>query len=283
MGMVNYTEQDLLRAIGKVESIHSCAQVLARAFEILNDPDANQLDLVDTIRTDVGLTSDILRISNSAFYGGRMLIESLDDAIQRLGFREVMKLISISMSRQMFSHHLDHYGISSTDYWLESAAVATTMEHFSDLLDEDRSYYFTLGLLHCIGRLVINQTLSDRGSRLVWDRSIPANEWEVQNFGFDYTDSGHVLLTAWNFPQKMLAIILNQLTPDQVIQPTHSVRCLNYCIRWCASHKQFREPLAAAPKLESWMEKLEVTEDDLQDLYGKAEKSLTDMRHMVGI
>jgi HD-like signal output (HDOD) protein len=281
--MVNYTEQDLLRAIGKVESVHACAQVLARAFEILNDPDANQLDLVDVIKTDTGLTSDILRISNSAFYGGRMAIDSLDDAIQRLGFREVMKLISISMSKQMFNHALDHYAIPATDYWLESAAVAATMEQFSDLLDEDRSYFFTLGIMHCIGRLVINQTLTDRGSRLIWDRTIPSNEWEVQHFGFDYTDSGHVLLTSWNFPQKILAVILNQLTPEHVKNPPHSLLCLHYSIRWCQQHHQFRTPPVGVPLVEPWMKSLEINSVDLEEVYKKSLDTLADLRSMVGI
>jgi HD-like signal output (HDOD) protein len=281
--MVNYTEQDLLRAIGKVESVHACAQVLARAFEILNDPDANQLDLVDVIKTDTGLSSDILRISNSAFYGGRMAIDSLDDAIQRLGFREVMKLISISMSKQMFNHSLEHYGIQATDYWLESASVAATMENLSDLLDEDRSYFFTLGIMHGIGRLVINQTLTDRGSRLVWDRSIPSHEWEVQHFGFDYTDSGHVLLTSWNFPQKILAVVLNQLTPEHVKNPPNSLLCLNYSIRWCQEHHQFRKPLLETPVVEPWMETLEVTSVELEEVFHKSLETLNDLRRMVGI
>lgn len=281
--MVNYTEQDLLLAISKIESLHSCAQVLAKAFEILNDPDSNQMDLVDTIKTDTSLTSDILRISNSAFYGSGMEISGLDDAIYRLGFREVMKLISISMSKQMFNKSLTHYGISSLDYWTESAAVAATMETFSDLLQEDRSYFFTLGILHCIGRLVINQTLSDRGSKLTWNKTQPASEWETQNFGFDYTDSGHVLLTSWNFPQKILAIVLNQLTPERVNNPPSSLNCLNFCIRWVPQHQYFAKDSFPTPELEPWMEDLKLSEKDLEEIYAKSKSVFNDLKTMAGV
>lgn len=281
--MVNYTEQDLLRAVSKIESLHACAQILAKAFEILNDPDSNQLDLVETIKTDTALTSDIMRISNSAFYGGAMEIASLDDAIQRLGFREVMKLISISMSKQMFNKSLEHYNISSIQYWSESAAVAAMMENLSDLLDEDRSYYFTLGILHCIGRLVINQTLVDRDSKLFYDNAIPIHQWEVQNFGFDYTDSGHVLLTAWNFPQRILAVILNQLTPTQVNNPPNSLMCLNYSIRWAANHHYFQGEESSDPEIEPWLAELEVTKKDLTDIYAKSKETFTELKKLAGM
>jgi HD-like signal output (HDOD) protein len=281
--MVNYTEQDLLRAIGKIETLHACAHVLAKAFEILNDPNSNQMDLVDTIKTDTSLTSDILRISNSAFYGGLMEIASLDDAIYRLGFREVMKLISISMSKQMFNKSLEHYGISAVHYWTENAAVAATMESFSTLLKEDRSYFFTLGILHCIGRLVIDQTLVDRGSKLVWDRSISASEWEVQNFGFDYTDSGHVLLTSWNFPQRILAVILNQLTPERVNNPPTALMCLNYSIRWCASHRYFQEIPSGAPVVEPWLAEKFITKQDLEEVFEKSKEAFFDLRNIAGV
>ena len=281
--MVNYTEQDLLRAIGRIETLHACAHVLAKAFEILNDPDSNQMDLVDTIKTDTSLTSDILRISNSAFYGGMTEIASLDDAIYRLGFREVMKLISISMSKQMFNKSLDHYGISAVHYWAESAAVAATMENFSAMFREDRSYFFTLGILHCIGRLVIDQTLRDRGSKLVWDKSMPAEEWEVQNFGFDYTDSGHVLLTSWNFPQRILAVILNQLTPERVTSPQVGLLCLNYSIRWCAAHHYFQTTPSEPPTLERWLSERGVTQEDLQELYQKSEETFNELKHLAGV
>ena len=281
--MVNYTEQDLLRAIGRIETLHACAHVLAKAFEILNDPDSNQMDLVDTIKTDTSLTSDILRISNSAFYGGMMEIASLDDAIYRLGFREVMKLISISMSKQMFNKSLDHYGISAVHYWAESAAVAATMENFSVVFREDRSYFFTLGILHSIGRLVIDQTLRDRGSKFMWDKSVPSEEWEVQNFGFDYTDSGHVLLTSWNFPQRILAVILNQLTPDRVTNPPVALMCLNYSIRWCAAHHYFQATPPEPPLMERWLAERKVSEKDLRDLYDSSKKTFSELKDLAGV
>jgi len=281
--IVNYKEQDLLKAVSEVESIHASAHVLAEAFEILNDPDSNQMDLVDTIKTDTGITSDILRISNSAFYGGNMKIDSLDDAIHRLGFREVMKLVSISMSKQMFNKSLVHYGISAQDFWRQSASVAATMENLSDLLDEDRSYYFTLGVLHAVGRIVIDQTLAKRGSEALWDKSIPIEEWEVRNFGFDYTDAGHVLLTSWNFPQKVLAIILNQLSPDQINNPSNALYSIHFAIRWCNKHNYFRAESSPKVEVEPWMVPLEVTRSDLEDLYSNSLATYNDLERMAGM
>ncbi len=279
--MVKPTEQDLLKAISKIDNLHACAEVLAKAFDILNDPDSNQMDLVEVIKTDTGLTSDILRISNSAFYGSSAEISSLDDAIHRLGFREVLKLISISMSKQLFRNRLHHYNMEAVDLWEENAAVAATMENFSDLLDEDRSYFFTLGILHSIGKLVIDQTLIDRQSPVFWDKEESIVEWETKNFGFDYSDAGHVLLTTWNFPQKILAVILNQLTPERVYNPPNSLMCLNFSIRWSDRHKTFNLPDEEPPPLENWLRELEVTEQDLKEVQIKSQETFEDLKKMV--
>ena len=281
--IVHYTEQDLLRAVSEVESLHAAAHVLAKAFEILNDPDSNQMDLVDTIKTDTAITSDILRISNSAFYGSKLKIESLDDAIHRLGFREVMKLVSISMSKQMFNKALVHYGISAQDYWRQSASIAAAMENLSDLLDEDRSYFFTIGILHAIGHIVIDQTLQKRNSDAIWDKSMPVEEWETMNFGFDYTDAGHVLLTSWNFPQNILAVVLNQISPERTNNPPNSLYCIDFCIRWCRSHNYFRSSSTPEVEVEPWMIPLEVTKSDLEDLYKNAMTTYGELEHMAGM
>jgi HD-like signal output (HDOD) protein len=194
----------------------------------------------------------------------------------------VMKLVSISMSRQMFNKELVHYGISSKDYWRQSAAVAAAMENLSDLLDEDRSYFFTLGILHAIGHVIIDHALKRRGSQVRWDKATPIEKWEVENFGFDYTDAGHVLLTAWNFPQRILAVILNQLTPERVNNPPNALLSLHFAIHWCKGHHYFREGNRPTVELAPWMVALEVTQGDLEELYEHAAKTYADLERMVG-
>jgi len=187
------------------------------------------------------------------------------------------------MSKPTFNKSLSHYRISAVEYWMENAAVAATMENLADLLDEDRSYFFTLGLLHSIGRLVIDQTLADRGSELYWDGSVSSEKWEVENFGFDYSDSGHVLLTSWNFPQRILSVVLNQLTPERVNNPTNSLMSLNYAIRWCSRHKQFRDLDLGKPEVEDWMSEHEVTQQDLMDLQERSKKTFDELRDLAGV
>lgn len=281
--MARPTEDDLLAAVAKTESLHACAEVLSKAFEILRDPDANQLDLVDVIRTDTALTSDIMRISNSAFYGGHSEISSLEDAIHRLGFREVMKLISISLSRQVFNRNLRAYGISAIAFWSECASVASTMECLADLLDEDRSYFFTLGVVHPIGKLVLDQVLESRGESLLWEKDMPLAKWEREILGVDYTEAGFTLLRSWHFPEKIQNVVLCQLHPEQVPDPCVALKCLNFAIRWCDGHRHFGSTVLPNPPSEPWLADLEITHADLEDLKAEAGEVFLQMKHLVGL
>lgn len=281
--MARPTEDDLLAAVAKTESLHACAEVLSKAFEILRDPDANQLDLVDVIRTDTALTSDIMRISNSAFYGGHSEISSLEDAIHRLGFREVMKLISISLSRQVFNRNLRAYGISAIAFWSECASVASTMECLADLLDEDRSYYFTLGVVHPVGKLVLDQVLESRGESLQWEKDMPLSKWEREILGVDYTEAGFTLLRSWHFPEKIQHVVRCQLHPEQVSDPCVALKCLNYAIRWCDGHRHFGSTVLPNPPSEPWLADLEITHADLEDLKAEAGEVFLQMKHLVGL
>src|SRR5690349_9443666 len=68
-------------------------ELLPRLLLLLDDADANCEDFAEMIRIDPGLTANVLRISQSALYGGAQRIGSLPEAIMRLGVREVYRLV----------------------------------------------------------------------------------------------------------------------------------------------------------------------------------------------
>lgn len=63
--------------------------MLSKALSLLRNPNAEIGDIATLIRADAALAADIIRGSNSAFYGAGERISSLDLALQRIGFRGV--------------------------------------------------------------------------------------------------------------------------------------------------------------------------------------------------
>lgn len=202
-------------ALNTIEALNPAPQILAKAQKKLRDSKVEINDLVEIIRADASLTTDIIRISNSAFYGYETKASNLHDAIHRIGFGEVTRLIGLTISKSLLNRTLEHYNIPQDDYWATSVTTALIMEHLARLHMEAADDAYTVGLLHAVGRIVINQLMDDFKLDTVWDGKQPINQWERDAVGFTYAYAGAMILKRWDFSSKMTHPILYQLNPPK--------------------------------------------------------------------
>jgi len=71
-------------------------QVFGKLGKLLRDPNTGLNDITELVNTDASLTTRVLKLSNSAAFAQGMAIDNLDDAINRIGFREVFKLVGVA-------------------------------------------------------------------------------------------------------------------------------------------------------------------------------------------
>jgi HD-like signal output (HDOD) protein len=209
-------DTDFQNALLRIDELYPAPQVMAKAVDIMQDPDMKASDLVDLLKTDASLTADIVRLSNSAYYGFAIECTNLTSAINRVGFYEVLRLLNLSISKSVLAKDLTAYGVSAQDYWTSCASVAILMESFAKANDQESNDAYTIGILHSIGRVLINQLLNDFGFSVSWDGVRDLSEWEVESVGFTSAYAGSILLKRWNFPNETCGIVLNQLKPDRV-------------------------------------------------------------------
>src|SRR4051794_31781167 len=62
-------------------------------LRFLGDEEKNGEMLAELIRLDPGLTTDVLRVANSAAFAGAVRMESLKSAVLRLGLRELYRIV----------------------------------------------------------------------------------------------------------------------------------------------------------------------------------------------
>ncbi|MFK7977106.1 MAG: HDOD domain-containing protein [Halioglobus sp.] len=77
-------------------------EVTLKVSDMASDPDASLADLADVIVTDVTLSSQLVKVSNSPLYRGRESVDSVQVAVTRLGFKIVKNLVSSMAMQQMF-------------------------------------------------------------------------------------------------------------------------------------------------------------------------------------
>jgi HD-like signal output (HDOD) protein len=130
-----------------------------------------------------------------------------------LGLQEVLRAIGLSLSKNMFGKGLTNYGITAEQYWGLSVLAGLLMETLArrGALNADTAYL--VGILHAIGRVLINEALPEVQCRERWDGVVPLETWELEHIGFTHAEAGALLLGRWGFPGEILQPIAGQFGP----------------------------------------------------------------------
>ena len=193
--------KDLVAATGELATLPA---TLVELLEILNDPTVSATRVQKVLERDPAMTANVLKISNSAFFGARREIASVRDALVMLGNRRTATLAFATGMSPVMRRDLLGYGITREQFWAHSllaaassATVAVRLGH-SDLQCEA----FTGGLIHDVGMLVLDPalvaakiSLEDAGL------NIDVCLREIEVFGFDHCQAGARLGEAWGFPE----------------------------------------------------------------------------------
>ena len=225
---------DFKRAIQAIDALGATPAVLVKVAELANDPNTDLATMCELLRKDGPLSADIIRISNSPYYSPATFHGNLASAVGQIGLREVNRVVNLSLSRQLFARDLSGYGVSAQEYWSESIAAALLMEALakhSGLNPEDA---YTIGILHAIGRVLINRVIDEKGFAIYWDGHQPIEEWERETVGFDYAEAGALLLEHWRFPATTCDVIRWQLNPEKGVESPSLLGALQFTQRMLA-------------------------------------------------
>ena len=225
---------DCKRAILAIDALGSTPAVLAKLAKLAKDHDTDLAPMCALMRNDGALATDIIRISNSSFYAPATPHSNLTSAINQVGLREVIRVVNLSLARQLFARDLCSYGITACDYWSTSIAAALAMEALAKKLGLNPEDAYTIGILHAVGRVLINRVIEELGFAIYWDGLQPIQDWERGFIGFDYAEAGAMLLEHWLFPASTCDVIRWQLDPEKCVQQVSFLGSLQFTQRLLA-------------------------------------------------
>lgn len=258
---------DFTRAIQAIDALGATPAVLVKVAELANDPNTDIATICDFLRNDGPLTAEIISISNSPYFAPAELHTNLTSAIGFVGLREALRLVNLSLARQIFARDLPGYGLSAHDYWSASVAAATVMEALAKHTGLSPEDAHTLGILHAIGRVLINRVIDEQGFSVYWDGEQPIEEWERNAVGFDFAEAGAMLLKHWNFPPATCDIICWQLSPERVDEQVSLLGALQFAKRLLAlTGLQFENKNCPVPETDPFVRAAGLTAESLAEL-----------------
>jgi len=225
---------DFKNAIQAIDGLGATPAVLVKTSELVNDPNADIGSICALLRCDGALAADIIRIANSPYYAPAFYHSNLNGAVSQIGLREVNRVVSLSLARQLFARDLHSYGVSAFAYWSESVASALVMEALAKLCGLNVEDAYTIGILQAIGRVLINHVIEEQGFTIYWDGKEPINEWERRSVGFDFAEAGAMLLEHWRFPAPTCDVLRWQLDAEKVADQASLLGLLEFTHRLLA-------------------------------------------------
>lgn len=186
-----------------------------KVIELSNKMNITAAELNKVISLDPVLTGKVIKLVNSAYFSLPNKITSLVQAIVMLGINTVKNVALSSSVLNNFNSKKYFKALNIDSYWKHSIAVGVTAKTIALQKKVDRKFvesFFIGGLLHDIGKILLNMTLPEEYLKVIKISDInkePLNIIEQKVLGIDHNETGLMIARKWNFDEKMKNVIKN--------------------------------------------------------------------------
>lgn len=220
--------QKIEAMIRHVSALMAFPFTVARVLRLTQDQKTGAGDLARAITADPAITAHLLKISNSVFFASSSRrINSIKDAIVRIGFEETKRIVMSMSVINLFDKRKETAGFDRTDFWTHSISVGIVAEriarHMGSVSAEDA---FLGGLLHDLGIMILDEFLPS-----VFDRSLEVTvnsaghfaDCQTEELGVNHVDLLGGLFPIWKIPQDITDGVIGQLRiPDATEEDLNS-------------------------------------------------------------
>lgn len=210
-------DTNLNMILGRVKSFPTMPGAGAKMLALLQEPDTTVSEIEDILRYDPGLTANVLKLANSAYFGIPSKIGSLKQAVILLGLKRLMQLVVASCVSAIMDKSVPGYNLPAGEMWRHSIAVSLTAEALVKGKKRiDREDVFTPALLHDVGKLVLGAFVKEEIEAIesIAAKGIPFVVAENMILGTDHAEIGARILAHWHLPEDIINAVRWHHDPD---------------------------------------------------------------------
>jgi len=206
------TKNELIRLVNKGLELRPLGPAVHNVMAATSTASCSAEDVAKAVSRDQVLSIRILKLANSSAYSRGRPVDSVKEAVQRVGISEVRSMVMALGVLERYEHagvkHLDPrlFWEHSTACGLIAGAIAKTRRV------KNPDEYFLWGMLHDIGRLILFEHVPDAYAH-VWDAAeqldVPLEAVEARLTLLDHCDILERALEHWQFPREFIPPVVN--------------------------------------------------------------------------
>lgn len=204
-------DKSLTDKMNKLKHIPTLPHILLQLMKACDADNGSLKELSKIVEKDPGLTSQILKLANSAYYSKNHKVESVDSAVIFLGTNAIKNIAICSSVHEVFQKVKSRSGFNLKQFWWHSlrcailAKIIAKKQHFKD---PDAAFLF--GMLHDLGKIILWINFPDQYAELLEKRKghpdlVLAGESKL---GANHAEIGAWLLNKWNFQHEIVDAVL---------------------------------------------------------------------------
>ena len=199
------------------DSLNASGQILGLLNVAIRNPQVTIAEVGQILRLDVVLSARIIRIANTAFYFKTTRIcNTIEEALQRVGLREIARLIATATMQGRAPVHLRAYGITGEQFNKSARFNAVACQLIATEAKLDANLAYLSGLMRPLGIMVLNQWSAQHYTdvdKLEWRNAGSLLKWEESTFGLNHLAVSGFITREWGLPTSVSDSLENTTAP----------------------------------------------------------------------
>jgi HD-like signal output (HDOD) protein/CheY-like chemotaxis protein len=201
----------LRELVGRIRTFPTIPSLYLEVVSALKDPNATTDEVGAIIAKDMAMTTKLVQVLNSAYFGLPRTITDPTEAVGILGFETVKSLImTVKLLSQYDKVKPVYFSIDSI--WRHSTNVARTARVMALLETGDNDcsgIAYTAGLMHDLGKVILAANFDEQyqgAHNVARKQQIPLWEVEKDIFGATHGEIGAYLLGLWGMSAEVVKV-----------------------------------------------------------------------------
>jgi HD-like signal output (HDOD) protein len=215
VGVTSLVKEKILQ---EIKGVPTFPENIINLLDLCSSPDACIDDIVDRIKRDVAIVTDVIKMANSAGFITTKRIEDIGMAVMKIGLKNLKSILIASNARKIMESRYSKY----EEIWEHCNRVAV----YSRLIAEKYKMpgvaenAFLAGLLHDLGQVVllaVDMKGIKKIAEIVHDRNIiTTTVMEEISIGISHSEIGALVSEQWNFPEYLIQTIRYHHSPENI-------------------------------------------------------------------